>query len=61
MFHIRPNKAGLYVARVTAAVTSAFDKNVPRDRYLSSSHRALVDIGKQRRWVFREDIDILQK
>jgi len=55
MFHIRPNKAGLYVARVTAAVTNAFDKNVQRDRYLSSPRRSVVDIGDQRQWVFGEN------
>lgn len=42
MFHIRPNKAGLYVARV-AAVTSALDKNVQQDRYLSSPCSKVVD------------------
>jgi len=43
MFHIRPNKAGLYVARVAAVVTSALDKNVQQDRYLSSPCSKVVD------------------
>jgi hypothetical protein len=50
MFHIRPNKAGLYTLPaaprpVAALATSAFDKNVRQDRYLSSPRRALVDIA----------------
>lgn len=55
MFHIRPNKAGLYVGRVAAAVTRrAFDKNVQQDRYLSSPRRAVVDSATGVPiWIFR--------
>lgn len=54
MFHIRPNKAGLYVSRARARERSI----KTRDRYLSSPRRVVVDIAASRRWIFGE-IDIL--
>jgi len=58
MFHIRPNKASLYVARVAAIVTSALDKNVQQDRYLSSPRRKVVDTAAHADRYFGK-IDIL--
>lgn len=57
MFHIRPNKASLYVARV-AAIVSALDKNVQQDRYLSSPRRKVVDTAAHANRYFGK-IDIL--